>query len=638
MMAETHPLNIPEELNKRRQILLRELRKRTLWFVQLRWFVPPSIVAVALMGYLLGVEFEKAPLIAVAVFMLAYNAILYLWSRNLEKGPGWKTQDIKRFTHLQVVLDYFSMFLLIHFTGGIASPLVFFFIFHVVFASILLPAASAYFFALLAVAGTVLVAAAENFNVLAHYGIRYQGLDVNPLQNPFHTLLNLGFFAASVFITAYSTTVIMPIFRRRIQNLAELSDTVVAINNRLNALYTITKSISSTSRFQAVLDIATSELASVMQVFGVSIKLLSEDGKQLHYASTYGLPPEFTKDKVVDLEKSPLNRRIIEGEPYVTGKINSGELFQYGENLTAIGVKSALFVPLAVERRVIGIMGAYSTETERFGVDELDFFRLAAGIVAVALENAHAFESIEKLNKERLWFMLRVAHNLRAPLTSSLSIINMIREGFMGEITEEQRQYLCRVTERAKGMLATLNELMILAETRSHKSQAKGASVDLGAVAKRIKGTFEQEATQKGIAFAVDIPEDFPAISGDTEAIEEMFENLVSNGIKYTKPGGRVSVEFSRGTADTVQIRFADTGIGIPQDAMPRLFTEFFRAENAKQVQEVGTGLGLAIVKDIVIQHQGRINVESDEGKGTTFVVVFPCAHGKDQPALRPSV
>ncbi len=108
-----------------------------------------------------------------------------------------------------------------------------------------------------------------------------------------------------------------------------------------------------------------------------------------------------------------------------------------------------------------------------------------------------------------------------------------------------------------------------------------------------------------------------------------MLENLVSNAIKYTPGKGNVSVVFSPGTngAGTIRIEIRDNGIGIPKADMCRLFTEFFRAENAKAVEEVGTGLGLAIVKDIVDQHKGRILVESEEGLGTIFVIYLPVAH-----------
>jgi signal transduction histidine kinase len=133
----------------------------------------------------------------------------------------------------------------------------------------------------------------------------------------------------------------------------------------------------------------------------------------------------------------------------------------------------------------------------------------------------------------------------------------------------------------------------------------------------------------------VSLADDFPDIPGDPEMIEQMIENLVSNGIKYTNPGGRVDLKFSRPTPDWVQIQISDTGIGIPQDAMPRLFTEFFRAENAKKLQEMGTGLGLAFVKDVVNRQGGRITVQSEEGKGTTFTALLPILAPVQDPSER---
>jgi len=97
----------------------------------------------------------------------------------------------------------------------------------------------------------------------------------------------------------------------------------------------------------------------------------------------------------------------------VSGHVTERELFQFGEDLDAAHLKSVQFVPLIVEKRVIGILGAYSTRPERFGRDELDFFRQAAGLVAIAIENARAYEAIEHLIQERSRFMNRVAHNLR---------------------------------------------------------------------------------------------------------------------------------------------------------------------------------------------------------------------------------
>jgi len=175
-------------------------------------------------------------------------------------------------------------------------------------------------------------------------------------------------------------------------------------------------------------------------------------------------------------------------------------------------------------------------------------------------------------------------------------------------------------------MIATLNELMTLAETRNEKRKIAFGPLDLAKMAEKIQVTFREQAVKKGIAFTWTIPENLPPVQADAEMIEQLLENLVSNGIKYTPAGGSLGIFFSR-EHDTIEIKVQDTGIGIPKDALPRLFTEFFRAENARKIEEMGTGLGLAIIKDIVAQHQGRINVESEEGKGTTFFVLLPLVH-----------
>jgi len=622
---ETEPLYLSEELAKRREVILRELKRRTLWFIQLRWFVPPSLLAGIVGARWLGVVFSAVPLIGVAVFIFAYNVLFEFLSSPRQGGRGWKAERVKRFTYYQVGLDYVAMFLLIHYTGGAASPFIFFFIFHVIFAAILLPPLSAYGAAGLAAAGMGGIAAAEYLHWLPHYALVFQGQTINLAEEPFQMMVELGFFTASVFITAFSATTIMPLFRKRMENLAELSEAIVALNNKLNSLYGITRSISSTSRFEQVLGVVISELAGVMSVEGISIKLLDEDGQHLHYAAVHGLPAEFSLDKVVEVAKSPLNRRIIEGEPFVAGNLTQRGMFQFGEDLAAAGVQSVLFVALKVEGKVIGILGAYSKQADRFGVDEVDFFRMAAGLVAVALENAQAFEAIEKLVKERSWFMMRVAHNLRAPLAGMKSMLNLLTQGdYLGEMNENQRNYLGRIDQRCQGMLAIVNELMTLAEARSEKRKALHEPVDLSKIAGRIQDIFQGEAVSKEIDFSLTLPEQLPLLQGDPEMIEQMLENLVSNGIKYTQPGGRVNLKFSLDSDAAIRVEVSDTGIGIPKDALPRLFTEFFRAENAKRAHETGTGLGLAFVKDVVLRHGGRIAVESEEGKGSTFRLYLP--------------
>jgi len=619
---ETAPLNLPDELDKRKRIILGELKERTLWFIRLRWWVPFGIVAGTILARWAGVGVRAAPLLWSAGFILAYNLVFFLLSRRVKAEPSEK-EYIERFTYCQVAFDYGTMFLLIHFTGGVASPFIFFFIFHITFSAIFLPRRSTYSFAAIAVAGMGVIALAEYMGWIHHHAISFQGRAIDLSQEPFHMMAILSFFAGFVFITGLSITAVMRMLEKRILDLAELTETVTALNERLNTLHTMTQAIVSKQHLEQVLHIATSELAKAMDVQAISVKLLTQDGKFLRFAAAHGLPTGFM-DRMIELEKSPLNRRVIEGEPFVTGRVTQREWFQFGEDLSAARLQSVQFVPLIVESRVIGILGAYSTRPEQFGSDELVFFRQAAGLVAIAIENARAYEAIENLIQERSRFMNRVAHNLRAPLAAMSSMLEVIRDGHLGDVNKTAQNYVIRLDRRVQEMLLMIDELMTLAKSQSEQPEMQCGPLNLENIAGRVQKNFQEEAAKKRLTFEVNLPADLPEITGDPEMIEQMFENLISNAIKYTPEGGRVGMTFWPGPDQTVRMVVSDSGIGIPKSEMPRLFTEFFRASNVRDA--IGTGLGLAIVKEIVDKHNGRIQVESEEGLGTTFIVNLPVA------------
>jgi signal transduction histidine kinase/uncharacterized membrane protein len=614
-------LNLPDELEKRRKIILGELKERTLWFIKLRWCVPVSMGIGIAVAHWIGVDFKAGALLLLAGFILTYNIVFFFLSRRF-KRETYQKESIERFTYWQVGFDYGTMFLLIHFTGGLASPFIFFFIFHITFSAIFLSRRSTYSFAASAAAGMGLMAAVEYLGWIPHHDLLFEGKAINLRQQPFHLIVIFGFFAGFIFITATSITAVMRMLVKRILDLAALTEAVTTLNDKLNTLYTMTQAIGSQQHLEQVLSIVSSELARVMDVQAISIKLLSEDGKFLQFAAAYGLPAEFLKNKVVEVAKSPLNRRVIEGEPFVTGHVTQRESFQFGEDLEAAQVQSVQFVPLIVENRVIGILGAYSTWPEQFGSDESNFFRQAAGLVAIAIENARAYEAIENLLQERSRFMNRVAHNLRAPLAALASMLEVVQNGYLGNLNDELRKHLTRIDQRVRNMLVMINELMTLAKSQSKQRPLERKPVDLKAVTDRIYQAFQEKADQKGLSFKVILPENLPSIQGDQEMVEQMLENLVSNAIKYTPEGGYIGMTLWPGDNNTVRIVLSDSGLGIPKEEIPRLFTEFFRASNVKHV--IGTGLGLTIAKEIVDQHGGQIEVESEEGLGSTFVIHLP--------------
>lgn len=616
--------DLPQTIAEQRRITFQMLKARTIWFIRLRWFVPPSIAAGGFVGEQIGFDLSLRPLFAIAAFILSYNTILHLASRTQSGSIHDQIESVRNLTRWQFGLDYCAMFVLIHMTGGVASPLIFFFIFHIIFASILLPPRSSYGFATMVIAGMIAITVAEYAGLLPPCPLTRNGQSINLIDLPVHVIIFLGFFTASVYMASLFTSSIMAMVRKRISNLVELSDAITRLNQKLNALYAMTQAIGRMRKFDQVLKIVTSELIQVMGVEGVSVKMLSEDGRCLRFVTADGLVADVFKNKTVAVDRSPLNRKILEGKPFVTGHVTQGEMFQFGEDLAAAKIQSVLFVPLVAEERVIGILGAYSIYSDRFRPDEVGFFQQAAGLVAVAIENANSYEAIEALIQERSKFMMRVAHNLRSPLAAVISILDMVRGGYQGALTDAQGEYLRRVDRRARTMLSMINELLALARSREQRRKLEHKTVDLKVLAGRVQRTFMNEAEQKGLVFEMQVPEDMPAVQGDADMIEQMLENLVSNAVKYTPGGGRVRVELSRNTDGSATVRVSDTGIGIPETARAQLFSEFFRAENARAMEVHGTGLGLALVKQVIDQHGGRITVESKQGRGTLFAIDFP--------------
>jgi signal transduction histidine kinase len=596
--------------------------RRDVWQVRLRWWVPPAIVAGLGIGRWLGYEVEVAPILLVALCILAYNvAFAVVFARSPEKEGG-SVAD-RWYSRLQVSLDYAAMIALVHYTGGAASPLVFFFVLHVIIAAILFRPSTAWQFAVIATVGMAVLASLELAGVWTHHPLSFRGAPLHRVERLTDALVILLFFAASVFVAAALATGIMSRLRERVRNLAEVSREVSTLNDRLNSLYAMLSVVGSEHSLGRILDTVTFELAAVMGVRGVAVKLLGEDGKTVRFAAAHGLP-DFSPDKIVELARSPLNRRIIEGETIVFGRVSEDATFQLQDELLAAGIRSVVFAPLTLRDRVIGILGAYCDEPERFGPEDTGFFRLAAELVAIAIENARAYEAVRGLMQERSRFMLQVAHNMRAPLSATLSMLEVVREGYLGEMSTTQAEYLGRMDRKLRTLNTTVGELLSLARGSEGAAEIERKPVQLTALLGRLDRTFRDEATRKGLGFEVSAPTDLPEPIGDAHMLEQMLENLVSNAIKYTPAGGEVALSVGRAGPDRVRIEVRDTGIGIPEEERSRLFQEFFRGAKAREIEEVGTGLGLAIVRQIVDRHGGRIQVESKEGRGTTFAVELP--------------
>ncbi len=597
--------------------------RRAFWQVRLRWWAPLAITIGVGLGWRLGYRFPMMPILWVAAGILFYNCLFSLAFQLIGKDPRLESKRERLYTILMVVCDYAAMFLLIHLTGGAASPVTFFFIFHIIIAAILFRPSTAFLFAAVAIVGIGLHSLWRQLDYLADHPITYETATTIATGGKPLVLLTYMFFAATVLVTAAISTRLMSRLHRRVVDLAEATRKARTLNDELSSLYAMLKTVGSERQLQPVLDIMTAELAIGMDVTYVAVKLLEADGDELRFVSAYGLPEEFLKHNSVHISTSSMNRRVIEGEVLVSGNVDEEDDLQLHNDLEKAGIKSMCFAPLTLDKQVIGILAAYSLDRDRFSPEDCSFLRLAAELIAIAIENARAFQSIGELMGERNKFMLQVTHNMRAPIGACLGMLDLLSGDFLGEVSDEQGDYLGRIERRLKVLNRAIGELLTLAQTRDGKTDIAPVHVEPDQLAREVEQDFREEAESKGLEFIVDVAGSLPGLSSGADLLRQVLDNLVSNAIKYTESGW-IHVTFALGSGGQLKIIVADSGIGIPMVEQPKLFTEFFRATNAKKMEAQGTGLGLALVKQAVNWHGGHLHFKSEEGKGTMVIVELP--------------
>ncbi len=242
---------------------------------------------------------------------------------------------------------------------------------------------------------------------------------------------------------------------------------------------------------------------------------------------------------------------------------------------------------------------------------------------------------IKDKDRERLDFIYMVSHELRSPLTSIKGFLVSLLRGVFGDLTHEQTEPLRIIEEQSNRLLSLINDLLDLARLDTGRQVQQMELVQLQELLWGTVKMFEAQAREKNIALRLDIPYHLPAIEADPDNMEHVFINLISNAIKYTLPNGKVTVR-AESTGSHVRVSVSDTGIGIPEESLPKIFDRFYRVKDPRTRDVMGTGLGLAIVKNIVDAHLGAIEVTSRVGEGTTFTVTLPQRHTSDE-SLSPS-
>ena len=290
------------------------------------------------------------------------------------------------------------------------------------------------------------------------------------------------------------------------------------------------------------------------------------------------------------------------------------------------GASDYLLKPLNLDEMIVRLRKVLE-ERQRF-IKLRDF--------AAQLERAN--QELKRVDEMKSEFVSVASHELRTPLTTIKNAVQLVLRGKAGEINETQANFLSMAEKNINRLTNILNSLLDLSRIESGNIGMKFEEFDLTSPIKFILSSLKPQADGKSIHLNMEAPEELPPVYGDREKVEQILMNLIGNAIKFTPEGGEISVspKLPDGEGGMVAISVKDSGIGIPEDQLKKVFEKFYQVEGSLHRSVSGTGLGLAITKGLVEAHQGKIWVESEVGKGSTFTFTLPVSKGeKREPHFR---
>jgi signal transduction histidine kinase len=280
-------------------------------------------------------------------------------------------------------------------------------------------------------------------------------------------------------------------------------------------------------------------------------------------------------------------------------------------------------------------VGAMDYITKPFTIDEMRAKlsrvirekNLITDLTQKSLELERANEELKRLDQMKSTFISSVSHELRTPLTVIKEFISLMLEGHVGTLTEDQKEYLGIANKNILRLTNLIETLLDFSRIESGKGlKLRLEPIPLMEVVEDASMTLSQQLEEKRIALENRIDREMPLVLADRNRLVEVFINLISNGIKFTPPDGKISVD-SRGLTekrDYLKVVVTDTGVGISPEDLPKVFDRFYQGQRTQTGIITGTGLGLAISKEIIEGHQGVIHAESKFGSGASFVITLP--------------
>ena len=341
-----------------------------------------------------------------------------------------------------------------------------------------------------------------------------------------------------------------------------------------------------------------------------------------------------TPDAMITLDA---NYRVLDLNPAATEVLGCSAQDAIGhgcaevlrcQNLNRMELCGTSSCPLA---RVLHEKKALANEDLIFGTQPEQEREVSASVTSVDVESgqyivftARDVSALKVANQVRSNFISMVSHELRTPLNSVHGFIDLLLHNHMGALTPEQNTYLGYTQEGVNQLISIVEDILFMTRSDLGQFAIKQQEAPFGALVRQVVSSLQPQAQKAEVAITQDIPATLPSLYIDSQKIIQVLNNLITNAIKFTPPGGTITVRSRLYDAMSVMISVADTGYGIPYEDQHHVFERFYQSNHTQQSKMGGYGLGLSIAKLIVEQHGGTIGFDTIPNEGTTFYFTVP--------------